>query len=99
MNNRLILLLAASIPVAAASQVNSAGAPGDLMRGREFVAAADYRAAGVDVLIHSERFGVIADAIQAVGNSLHSRATVVSISGLWTMMRAIMPRLANTLPR
>ncbi len=45
MNNRLILLLAASIPVAAASQVNSAGAPGDLMRGREFVAAADYRAA------------------------------------------------------
>jgi len=38
-------LLAASIPVAAASQVNSAGAPGDLMRGREFVAAADYRAA------------------------------------------------------
>ena len=45
MNNRLILLFAASIPVAAASQVNSAGAPGDLMRGREFVAAADYRAA------------------------------------------------------
>lgn len=45
MNNRLILLLAASIPVAAASQVNSAGAPGDLLRGRQCVAAADYRAA------------------------------------------------------
>ena len=52
MNNRLILLLAASIPVAAASQVNSAGAPGDLMRGREFVAAADYRAALDLSLIH-----------------------------------------------